>query len=1327
MKRRAIGWAWILLLLAGGGWSLPARAGVIVSEFMASNDRTLKDDFGDDADWIEICNTGTEAVDVAGWRLTDDAGNLSKWIFPSRTLAAGEYLLVYATNRDRKLPGTPLHTNFKLSDGGEYLALVRPDGVIASEFSPAFPPQVTDISYGFPQNQTVTAAAQGAAGQAGVPVSQEDYTANFAGWTTRLTAMTGTSWQDIQTGVGYDDPNAPYGVWIATAGELSVRLKNQQRTACLRVPFQITDPAEVLSLRLLMRWDDGFIAYVNGVEVARDAAPATPAWNSLATQNRNEALNNSWTTNTIAPASVPLLTGTNILAIQGFNLSATSSDFLLLPLLQVVYSSAAATPTYFTTPTPGAANGLGGPIGPALTGATASLPRPTGTSSSPAAVVSVTVAPTVFPVAPATVKLVYRTMFASETPVVLADNGLAPDALAGDGVYTGTLPTTGPSAGQMLRWRFEAADTQGNIGRAPLYRDATDFDQYYGTVARNADEATSSLPVVHQFIESPAAADTQAGTRGAIFYLDRFYDNVLISLHGQTTSGFAKKSHNYDFNSGNRFLWSATLGLLVKDVDILSNYADKTRTRNTLAHETSKLAGGTHHFAFPVRVQLNGAFYGVLDMMEDGDDRMLERNGLDPYGALYKMYDALENAGTAEKKTRQDEDTSDLQALIAGLNPATALDTRLVYAYDNVNLAATINYLATRQLITDLDHGHKNYYLYRDTLGTREWRPIIWDVDLSFGHRWISNYFDDTILATNSLRATMTTGNRLYKLIAEAPELRAMYVRRFRTLMDDILKPPGATNTVLETRMREIVASVDPDAAEPSAWTDGDRDFTQWGTWGRGLRPRPEVEYVIAQYFQPRRVFLYNQDAATRDRFGVTAGAGDPIPDHAQTNDPGMVIFDSLDFNPASGTQAGEYLVLRNTTAAAVDLSGWTLSGGVAYTFPGGTVIPSGDGTAGSNYQGLLHVVRDAYGFRQRTTGPTGGQRRFVQGNYSGQLSAWGETVDLRDPAGQLIARMTYAGNPTAHQRFLRITEIQYHPAPITAAEQAALPGATGDDFEFLELTNLGGDPLSLGGAAFTQGITFTFPETSLAAGARLILAKNPAAFAVRHPGVGVPVLGPYDGQLDNGGERLELTDPVGEVILDFEYKDGWFPATDGTGRTLALRDEATNHDDFGNAVSWAISADTGGSPGMGDLVFAQAYYGWDNDHFTEVERETPAVGGPLADPDGDGRLNWQEYALGTNPRLPDAAPAAAFAWSAGGPARRPGLRMIRRARALDLAFELAAAADLRVPRDEWPVAAATASATEASGKEMEYAFYAYDETPLPIRRFFGLRIRYVP
>lgn len=1286
------------------------RADVVITEFMADNDRTLKNDFDEDADWIEIHNNGTVAVDLAGWRLTDDATKLSKWIFPSRMIAADEYMIVFADDHNRKVTGQPLHTNFGLSKGGEYLALIRPDGSKATEFAAKFPAQARDISYGFPENQTVIVAPQEAACQVGVPVSQADYDADFVDWKTTTTNFTGTSWQAAQTGVGFDSDTASYGTLISnTGGDISARMETYARSACLRVPFQVTNPATVTSLRLRMKYDDGFTAWINGTQVASAAAPATPLWNSLATTNRNETLNNSWTDYTIPAASLSLVVGTNMLAIQGFNINPSSSDFLLLPVLEVNYTISGSA-TYFAVPTPGARNGTGAPIGPMITAATSTLARPTGDSSSPTATVTATVSKTVNAVNKNSVKLYYRTMYGTETTVTMIDTGAAPDEKANDNIYSATLPTTDPTAGQMLRWRFEAADNIGNIGRAPVYYNATDYDQYYGAVAVNVGEATSQLPVLHHFLETATGADTRAGTRGSIYYLGRFYDNVAINLHGQTSASFPKKSYDLDFNGDNRFVWKEDAARTAKDINLITNYADKTKFRNTLAHEIGALAATPYHFAFPIRVQRNGAFHGVMDMVEDGDDRMLERNGLNPDGALYKMYDALASSSTAEKKTRKTEDKTDLNALIAGLNPSTALATRRTFAYDNVDIPAAVNYLAVRQLNSDRDHGHKNYYMYRDTGVTNEWHPIIWDVDLTFGHEYDSSsgYFKDAIISTVPLAPTQNDNNRLYKLLSESPEFRAMYVRRYRTLMDTFLQPAGTSNGWMETRMRAIVATVDPDPAV-STWTDGDLDAAKWGVWGRGLKPREETEYVINNYIAPRRTFLYNTGTDRQLYGGVT-----PIPDNAQTDVAGMVAFDSYDYHPALQTQ--EYVILKNTTAQAVDISGWKLSGGIAHTFEGGTVIPPGDGSAASDYQGLLHVVKNAAAFRARATGPTGGQRRLIQGNYTGQLSARGESVELRNAAGLLIASFSYPGAPTPLQTALRVTEIQYHAKDPTTAELAALPNATADNYEYVEFANISGAAIDLSGASFSQGLVHTFPSgTTLAGGARLIVAADPAAFAVRYPSFGATVLGPYEDDLDNGGERIELTDASGEVILDFEYKDGWYPATDGNGRSIVLRDTATAYNDFGNAISWAISSGPFGTPGAAETSFASNYYGWDNFHFTEAERENLAISGPSVDSDGDGKPNFLEYALCSDPRKYDA-PRTSYEASDG----KPGIRFTRPSDAIDLTFSLEAADS---PAGPWAVVDSTSTTPASVGSGMETLVLHETTAPAGTKHFLRLKI----
>ena len=131
---------------------------IIISEFMAKNTNTISDEDGAFSDWIEIHNGSSCDLDLNNWCLTDDPADLIKWRFPATNLPPGQFLVVWASNKNRRAPGAPLHTNFKLADEGEYLALVKPDGVtIASQFSPAYPPQIVDVTYGLPSNRTTNA------------------------------------------------------------------------------------------------------------------------------------------------------------------------------------------------------------------------------------------------------------------------------------------------------------------------------------------------------------------------------------------------------------------------------------------------------------------------------------------------------------------------------------------------------------------------------------------------------------------------------------------------------------------------------------------------------------------------------------------------------------------------------------------------------------------------------------------------------------------------------------------------------------------------------------------------------------------------------------------------------------------------------------------------------------------------------------------------------------------------------------------------------------------------------------------------------------------
>jgi hypothetical protein len=170
---------------AGGSWTyrinpnLPLP-GIILSEIVTDNARTLNDEDGDSSDWIELRNTSTAAVNLGGWFLTVDTNLVNAWRLPAVTLGASGYRLVFASGKNRTNPAAPLHTHFKLPKSGGFLALLDPGRNIVSEFR-YYPPQSTDVSYGrdhasptvlgfFPQP---TPGAQNSTGGAGFapPVS----------------------------------------------------------------------------------------------------------------------------------------------------------------------------------------------------------------------------------------------------------------------------------------------------------------------------------------------------------------------------------------------------------------------------------------------------------------------------------------------------------------------------------------------------------------------------------------------------------------------------------------------------------------------------------------------------------------------------------------------------------------------------------------------------------------------------------------------------------------------------------------------------------------------------------------------------------------------------------------------------------------------------------------------------------------------------------------------------------------------------------------------------------------------------------------------------
>ncbi len=334
-------------------------AAPVISEFQADNKDTLVDEDGATSDWIEIYNPDATAVDLAGMSLTDDPLLLQKWGFPSVTVAARSRLLVWASVKNRVNPSAPLHTNFDLAAAGEYLAFIAADGTTKlTEFN-TYPAQPEDRSYGSTNEVTETSliVASGAACKWLVP------SGTVTGWETPGFVETG--WISAVTGIGYErDPAGTYTSLIGAGGDVNTAMYNIRGTCYVRLPFTFSHTvADVTSLKLRMKYDDGFAAFLNGTRLnppaaAATNAPAALAYNSFATTTNDDASAVVFETFDISSQKNLLLNGTNLLAIQVLNQALTSSDLIMVPEVEVtsVDSSGPLLTGYFAKPTPNAAN-----------------------------------------------------------------------------------------------------------------------------------------------------------------------------------------------------------------------------------------------------------------------------------------------------------------------------------------------------------------------------------------------------------------------------------------------------------------------------------------------------------------------------------------------------------------------------------------------------------------------------------------------------------------------------------------------------------------------------------------------------------------------------------------------------------------------------------------------------------------------------------------------------------------------------------------------------------------------------------------------------------
>jgi len=1322
---------------------------IIINEFMADNVTTLKDKFGVYSDWIEIYNGGASTAHLAGWYLTDTADNLTKWKFPannpatntSTDLPAGGYMVVFASDKNVS-SGAELHTNFKLGAGGEYLALVQADGhTIATEFTPHFPQQYTDISYGFgqdilpivnPDAETHVLIPTGAV------ANWTNWDFNDAGWTLRGTSGVGyestvpgfavssyfstagipnlaeaesviaTPSKQLNVvsrtdpvvnywGGGYfgndvaypgttfgQDPNhlvtlavgtltipasdyytfcvssddgfgltissatdsfhiefaalrgtqPTFGSHYFAAGQYTLRMvafeneggqsaelmgargqftdynnnfdlvgdtangglrveslpiaggggagvystiihtnvesvmKGVNASAYIRIPFTVADLTAYKSLILKIKYDDGFVAYLNGAEVARRNAPATPAYNSAATAEHGKTDALVYEDIDISSFKDLLRTGQNVLAIQGLNIGKSDTDFLVLPYL-VSYQGLA--PHFFSTPSPGAPNLTNyyayvadtkfdhdrgfydAPLDLVISTATPDATIRYTLDGTPPTQTTGTVYTGPIHIAKTCVvrAAAYKTEY--ESTNVDTQTYIFLDDVLQQPAYPAGFPTM---------WGAQAADygMDPDIVNSPSYS-AEIKDDMKSLPTMSIVMKTDDMFGPNGLCSNPTLALEYPGSLE--FFTadgkDEFQEDAGVRIYGGVGRDPSFYKHSF------RILFKAVYGLTKLDYDLFPGSPVKSFDSIILranfndgwvwggsnaqyiidawSRRTVLDMGGLASHARFVHLFINGLYWGLYDVAERPDGAFASSY----LGGAKEDYDALHNDWVDGNGTRWGEmyNLANTGSISGGSYNANALASsanyQLIQQY--LDLPALIDYMLMNFYGGNWDWDGHNWYAAGQRVPAGQFHFFPWDSEGNLQN------------PSANINGMNNDGkpSRLFQQLRANSEFQVLLRDRiYKWFFGSGALTVDAAKGRYQALLNEVYGAM---VGESARWGDLKREppFTRDGDW------LSRANWELNSFFPTRTdTELFSLRAAGMYP-AVTANA------------------DAPNFSPNGGNiQVGTVVTLTNPNTAGTSTLYYTTDGSDP-RLAGGGISPNATAVTSPSTSLTLNESRLI--------------RSRVKNNSSGLWSAVHDATFLI---------------PTPPP--LRITELMFHPY----APEPNSPYSP-QDFEFIELKNIGSQSLDVGGMHFGAGITFTFPVKTVPAGGYVLVVSNTVAFKSRYPSVSDSLIaGQYlSGHLNNAGDHVLLEGKFNETILDFGYDGDWYPAaSDGEGFSIGIVNPLADRATWGDRNSWWPSQYPGGTPAADNAGMAP---------------HTVVINELLAHTDADPRHDWVE------------------------------------------------------------------------------------------------------
>lgn len=539
-----------------------------------------------------------------------------------------------------------------------------------------------------------------------------------------------------------------------------------------------------------------------------------------------------------------------------------------------------------------------------------------------------------------------------------------------DGVgFEAVIP--GQDAGVLVRYRVDAGSAEGTAGW-PAVGASVDYD---GVVVTNP-AVDSPIPVLEWFMDDAVYQDLLAHHRyddvtgpAVIAYDGRVWDNVSMRVRGGFSRTFQKVSWKVEFPDGQLF----TMPGIDEPLDEFNLQRDQW-PHPEISWDLVDAAGHPAVDYVFVRQQRNGEFHGIGAVLEPMDGRWRDRHGYDDDDFYDVASSGLEplateeqarTGGHFEKKEGDPDDFSDIQELTLALAEPAGPE-QLAWIHDTFDVPALINYLAVIELLRHADSMRKNYSITRDG-DTGRWELLHWDLDHAFRRVEVTSPAYPFV--------GQLIQNMLYRRVLEYDDLRAMFHRRVRTLHDEIL-----VSTALEDEFAALVESLDGEYVD---------ELAMW--------PQPPLLLWLGLYGEGPAEVVADMRATHADiRSTVAAQTALGVVPPAQAANPSVHITE-IHYRPDDGSDA-EFVELHNPGETAVDISGWSITGGIERTFRPGTVIPSG---------GYLVTVNDDDGFTASLGGGV-----LVGGEFQGNLSNSGEQVELRNRSGSIVEWVAYATGP---------------------------------------------------------------------------------------------------------------------------------------------------------------------------------------------------------------------------------------------------------------------------------------------------------------------------